>query len=75
MALGLIALVAYRRHLRTKRELQANLAHLIKSLAEETNTDYKSLAYDEHLLGLIGSDAEYEELLDYIETYYLLGHA
>ncbi len=75
MVVGLIALVAYRRHLRNRKALAESLAQLIRALADETGTNFKSLAYDEDLLGLIGSDADYEELVDYIETNYLVGHA
>ena len=77
--LGLVAYVAYRRHRRTKKnkqELIEYLALLIKALAEDTDTDYKTLAYDEDLLELIGSDAEYEDLVDYInDNYFVIGHA
>jgi hypothetical protein len=73
--LGIIALVAYRRHKRTQEELSLRLAELIKALAEETDSHYLSLAYDKHLLRLIGSDADYEELIDYIEATRRIGHA
>jgi hypothetical protein len=60
--LGLVAYVAYRKHRKNKKntqELLQRLAELIKALAEDTDTDFKTLAYDEELLQLIGSDAEY----------------
>lgn len=75
MLLGLAALVAYRRHKRTQKELEVRLAELIKALAEETDSNFLSLAYDQHLLGLIGSDADYEEIIDYIEATRRIGHA
>ena len=70
--LGLVAYVAYRRHRNNKntRELLASVAELLKALAVDTDTDYTVIAYDEELLQLIGADAEYEELIDYIETNY-----
>jgi hypothetical protein len=71
--LGLVAYVAYRRHRRAKKnnqELAEHLALLISALAEDTDTDFKTLAYDEELLQLIGVDAEYEDLIDYIENNY-----
>lgn len=66
MVLGIVALVAYRRHKRNQRELELSLAELIKALADDTDSDFKSLAYDENLLELIGLDADYEELVEYI---------
>ena len=70
--LGLVAYVAYRRHRKNKntRELLASVAELLKALAVDTDTDYTVIAYDEELLQLIGADAEYEELIDYIENNY-----
>lgn len=77
--LGLVAYVAYRKHRRTKnnrQELAEHLALLIRALAEDTDTNFKTLAYDEDLLELIGSDAEYEDLVDYInDNYFVIGHA
>ena len=77
--LGLVAYVAYRKHRRTKKnnqELVEHLALLIKALAEDTDTDFKTLAYDEELLQLIGSDADYEELVEYVNyNYIVIGHA
>lgn len=70
--LGLVAYVAYRKHRKDKstRELLASVAELLKALAVDTDTDYTVIAYDEELLQLIGADAEYEELIDYIENNY-----
>jgi hypothetical protein len=70
--LGLVALVAYRKHRKNKdtRELLASVAELLKALAVDTDTDYTVIAYDEDLLQLIAIDAEYGELIDYIETNY-----
>ena len=77
--LGLVAYVAYRKHRKNKKstqELVQRLAELMRALAEDTDTDYKTLAYDEDLLELIGSDAEYEDLVDYInDNYFVIGHA
>jgi hypothetical protein len=71
--IGLIALVAYRNHRKNKKstqELMASVAELLKALAVDTDTDYTVIAYDEGLLQLIGADAEYQELIDYIEDNY-----
>jgi hypothetical protein len=70
--IGLIAYVAYRKHRRNKsaKEVLSSVAELLKALAEDTDTDYTVIAYDEELLQLIGADAEYEELIDYIENNY-----
>lgn len=76
--LGLVAYVAYRKHRQKKntQELLASIAQLIKALAEDTDTDFKTLAYDEDLLELIGSDADYEDLVEYInDNYFVIGHA
>jgi hypothetical protein len=50
--------------------LLASVAELLKALAVDTDTDYTVIAYDEELLQLIGADAEYEDLIDYIENNY-----
>lgn len=70
--IGLVAYVAYRKHKKNKstKELMASIAGLLKALAEDTDTDYTVIAYDEQLLELIGSDAEYQELINYIENNY-----
>lgn len=70
--LGLVALVVYRKHRKNKdtRELLASVAELLKALAVDTDTDYTVIAYDEGLLQLIVADAEYEDLIDYIENNY-----
>lgn len=70
--IGLVAYLAYRKHRKNKstRELMASVAELLKALAEDTDTDYTVIAYDEELLQLIGSDAEYQKLIDYIEDNY-----
>jgi hypothetical protein len=70
--LGLVALVVYRKHRKNKdtRELLASVAELLKALAVDTDTDYTVIAYDEGLLQLIATDAEYEDLIDYIENNY-----
>jgi hypothetical protein len=77
--LGLVAYVAYRKHRKNKKntqELVQRLAELIRALAEDTDTDFKTLAYDEELLQLIGSDAEYEDLVEYVnDNYFVIGHA
>jgi hypothetical protein len=76
--LGLIALVAYRKHRNKKsdRELANLVADLIRALSIDTDTDFKTLAYDKDLLRLITSGAEYDELVDYIDyTYTVIGHA
>jgi hypothetical protein len=70
--IGLIAYVAYRKHRKNKntRELLESVTELLKALAVDTDTDYTVIAYDEELLQLIGADAEYEDLIDYIENNY-----
>jgi len=77
--LGLVAYVAYRKHRKNKKNTQLlaeHLAQLIKALAEDTDTDFKTLAYDEELLQLIGSDADYEDLIEYVNyNYFVIRHA
>lgn len=69
--IGLVAYIAYRKYhqnKRAERDYASSLAELLKALSEETGADYKSLAYDTELLDLIASDADYNDLISYIEN-------